>query len=96
MKSDNNIVIYNKRFNHIHYLYRLKKGKNIDSTVIMDENIKALHKSIKIQSKIKNILIEEPLSIISLYLKNIFSESKLVMLQSYCEKNIQMEYRNSS
>ena len=93
LKSDNNIIIYNKRFNHGHYLYRLKKEKEIDRTVILDENIKALLKYLKIQGNIKTILIEEPLSIISLYLKNIFPDSKLVMLQSYFEKSIRKKFR---
>ena len=90
LNSENNInIIYNQRFNHIHYLYRIKKEKeiiNLDKQAIIDKNINALYKSISSQSKIKNILIEEPLSIISLYLKNIFTSANIVMLQSYCEK----------
>ena len=94
LKSEINNIIYNSRANHIQYLYRIKKEIiNLDSNAIIDKNIIPLYESLYKQGEIKNILIEEPLSIISLYLKHNFKKLNIFMLESYCEKNIRKNMR---
>ena len=89
MKSDIKNIIYNLRANHIHYLFRINKEIiYLDRKAIIDKNIIDLYNSLCNQDEIKNILIEEPLSIKSLYLKHNFKILNIFMRESCCEKNI--------
>ncbi len=83
MKSDINNIIYNSRANLIQYLYRIKKEIiNLNIKEIIYKNIIVLYDSLCIQGEIKNILIEEPLLIISLYLKHNFKNLNIFILES--------------
>ena len=101
LKCENKNIVYNKSFSHVHYLYKFNNNGTINlnfnnADEIPDNNIKALYKNLVKQNALKNILIEEPTSIISLLLKNKDKSLNIVQLQNNCEKNIRKKIREKT
>ena len=91
LEGEKNRIIYDIKHNRIQYLYAIsdqKSGINLNKNRIVDKNIIDLCELLSEKGNLKNILIKEPLSIISLYLFENFKGSKITLVDSKENKRI--------
>ena len=91
LEGEKNRIIYDIKHNRIQYLYAIsdqKSGINLNKNRIVDKNIIELCELLSEKGNLKNILIKEPLSIISLYLFENFKGSKITLVDSKENKRI--------
>lgn len=96
---EDNRIVFDSTFNCIQYLYKIDKNKNIrlkEKKDIIDKNMIPLYDSLNkiYRNKKFSVLIEEPLSIISLYFVNLF-KFNIFLIQSSYDKDLMTTILNN-